>query len=63
MGTSEYTGYALQREMMAWRGHKGDPGMEANGIRRVSLLACRVIVHLIKNVTPVEVMETSPLVR
>ena len=44
-------------------GAYGDPGMEANGIRRVSLLACMVLVHLIKTVTPVVVMDTSPLVR
>ena len=63
MDASEYTGYALQREMMVWRVHRRDPGMEAKGIRRVSLLACRVLVHLIKSVTPVEVIDTLPLVR
>ena len=45
---------------LAWRRHKGDPGVIANGIRRVSLLACRILVHLIKTVRPVEVMDTSP---
>ena len=46
---------------MAWRGHKGDPGMEASGIRRVSLLDCRVLVHLMKTVTPVDSEVTGGL--
>ena len=62
MGAFECTGYALHKESMTWWGHYGDPGMEANGIRRVSLLACRVLVHLMKTVTPVAVIDTSLLV-
>ena len=49
--------------IIACRGHKGEPGIAAKGMRRVSLLGCRVLDHLIKTVIPGEVMETLPLVR
>ena len=46
--------------MTACRGHNGEPGISANGIESVSMLACRVWC-MRKTVMPGGVMETSPI--
>ena len=57
------TGYNLCYCITACSGQSMEPGTADMGMRRWSLLACKVLVHFKRTEIPGKEMVTSPLVR